>query len=82
MGIDWHVPTRPTWLCRCCGAEWPCEVAKARLRREYAENPVSVALYVSSQYAAASVDLPTMPAGMLYARMFSWIRSATAEPGD
>ncbi|MEU4242181.1 flavin reductase [Actinoplanes sp. NPDC026619] len=29
-----HTASRPDWNCRACGAEWPCEPAKAAMRAE------------------------------------------------
>ncbi|WP_405094481.1 flavin reductase [Micromonospora sp. NBC_01412] len=41
-----HLPMRPLWRCRACGAEWPCSPARLRLLREYEGCRVSLALYL------------------------------------
>lgn len=74
MSGELHVPNRPAWDCRACGHVWPCDVAQRSLRREYAEDRVSTAIYVAAQFTAAARDLPDVPAGDLYAQMFSWLR--------
>lgn len=73
---DLHVPDRPGWDCRACGEEWPCPVARQRLRQEHATDPVSVALYAAAQHAAMCVDMAELSAGELYVRCFGWMRSA------
>lgn len=68
-----HIPQRPGWGCRCCDEPWPCGPARVGLRREHGEEPTSVILYVAAQHAAAAVDMPDLPAGILHARFFGWL---------
>ncbi|MFG1678177.1 hypothetical protein [Micromonospora sp. NPDC049282] len=52
-----HLPLRPLWLCRTCGAPWPCAQARLLLKVEYADHPVDLAVYLSGLYHEATHDL-------------------------
>ncbi|MFI7304220.1 hypothetical protein ACIBM8_13500 [Micromonospora aurantiaca] len=52
-----HLPIRPLWLCRACGAPWPCAQARLLLKVEYADHPVDLAVYLSGLYHEATHDL-------------------------
>ncbi|MEU7806655.1 hypothetical protein AB0B18_09345 [Micromonospora chalcea] len=52
-----HLPIRPLWLCRACGAPWPCAQARLLLKAEYADHPVDLAVYLSGLYHEATHDL-------------------------
>lgn len=73
MSAGLHVPQRPAWICRGCQQPWPCEPARGRILAEFDGTPVSLALYVAGQFAAAAAELPHERAGDLYARIVGWI---------
>ncbi|WP_434743823.1 hypothetical protein [Micromonospora sp. SH-82] len=52
-----HLPMRPIWMCRACGGPWPCAEARLLLVEEYADQPISLAIYLSGLYHEASHDL-------------------------
>lgn len=48
---------RPLWLCRACGAPWPCAIARSSLREEYAGHPTTLAIYLGLHLYEAAADL-------------------------
>ncbi|GGN68952.1 hypothetical protein GCM10010112_33930 [Actinoplanes lobatus] len=80
-----HVPARPSWDCRACGAPWPCAPVKVTLLDEYREFPSVLMLYLATQFHAAVEDhlattgaIPTD----LYARFLAWPRRAPKPDRD
>lgn len=69
-----HEPVLPIWSCGGCGAPWPCPTRRQELRAEFAEAPVSLALYLGAQLVSASEDLSWVPAGRLHRRFLGWLR--------
>lgn len=49
---------------------------KRELRAEYADAPVSLALYLGSYLVQATEDMPWTPAGVLHRRLLGWTREA------
>nr|WP_145775824.1 hypothetical protein [Micromonospora olivasterospora] len=45
-----------------------------KLQAEYADAPVSLALYMGAQFARAAEDLTWAPAGTLHRRFLGWLR--------
>ncbi|MEV1158750.1 hypothetical protein AB0J27_25500 [Micromonospora chokoriensis] len=71
-----HGPVMPVWSCGGCGLPWPCTTRKRELRAEYADAPVSLALYLGSYLVQATEDMPWTPAGVLHRRFLGWTRDA------
>ncbi|MGK5441078.1 hypothetical protein ACSNN7_04490 [Micromonospora sp. URMC 105] len=69
-----HGPVPPVWSCGGCGAPWPCPTRRRELRAEYADAPVSLALYLGAQLVRATEDLSGTPAGALHRRFLGWLR--------
>jgi hypothetical protein len=69
-----HTPERPTWDCRRCTKPWPCDPARERLRKEYAEYPTVTALYLTSQQRHYLDDSPDFSLDELYERFIGWVR--------
>ncbi|MGC4769139.1 flavin reductase [Micromonospora sp. DT44] len=69
-----HPARTPAWACGGCGADWPCAARRGELRQEYAEAPVSLALYLAAQLVDATRDLAHVPAGQLHHRFLGWAR--------
>ncbi|MGC1209863.1 MAG: hypothetical protein WA890_01135 [Micromonospora sp.] len=69
-----HGPVLPIWSCGGCGLPWPCPTRKRELRAEYADAPVSLALYLGSYLVQATENMPWTPAGVLHRRFLGWIR--------
>ncbi|MFE9200975.1 hypothetical protein [Micromonospora sp. NPDC007230] len=75
-----HLPLRPLWLCRSCATPWPCAAARLTLVREYADDPVALAVYLCGVLHEATADLyllhpndPPDPAA-LFDRFLGWAR--------
>ncbi|WP_433124814.1 hypothetical protein ACQPWW_20665 [Micromonospora sp. CA-240977] len=71
-----HGPVMPIWSCGGCGLPWPCRARRLELRAEYADAPVSLALYLGSYLVQATEDMPWTPAGALHRRFLGWTRGA------
>ncbi|MER5454252.1 hypothetical protein ABT008_05685 [Micromonospora sp. NPDC002389] len=52
-----HVPSRPLWRCRACGAHWPCGPAKLALLREYAGHTLALVFYLAHSMRDAVDDI-------------------------
>lgn len=70
-----HAPDRPSWTCRSCGGEWPCDQAQLDLLAEYEGARVSLAIYMGACLVDATRELFTEPAGWLYARFLGWMKA-------
>ncbi|HEY0700329.1 MAG TPA: hypothetical protein VGD43_21305 [Micromonospora sp.] len=75
-----HRALRPLWLCRVCAAPWPCAAARLALRREYADDPVGLAVLMATTLHEAARDLyrlnpnPGPDPAALYRRFVRWTR--------
>ncbi|WP_203998126.1 flavin reductase [Micromonospora lutea] len=70
-----HVPSRPTWRCRACGAAWPCGRAKLRLLGEYRQDRVALLVHLAELYAEAAAQLGDVTSVVgLFDRFVSWAR--------
>ncbi|MET7969991.1 flavin reductase [Micromonospora sp. NPDC005305] len=52
-----HLPMRPLWRCRVCGAEWPCQPARLALLVEYRNDRTALLIYLSTLMAEAGAQL-------------------------
>ncbi|MEV0154038.1 hypothetical protein AB0H57_09905 [Micromonospora sp. NPDC050686] len=73
-----HGPVLPIWSCGGCDLPWPCPTRKRELRAEYADAPVSLALYLGSYLVQATEDMSWAPAGALHRRFIGWTRQQPA----
>ncbi|WP_348651117.1 hypothetical protein [Micromonospora sp. WMMD882] len=79
-----HEAMRPLWLCRACGAEWPCAPARLALVARFGQDRVSLAVYLAVLMDRAYDDkaalnpAPGPDVAELYRRFLGWIRSATS----
>ncbi|MFI7023319.1 hypothetical protein [Micromonospora sp. NPDC049900] len=55
-----HVPSRPLWRCRACGAHWPCSPAKLALLHEYAGHTLALVFYLALSMRDAVDDIVTL----------------------
>lgn len=69
-----HGPVLPIWSCGGCDLPWPCPTRRRELRAEYADAPVSLALYLGAYLVQAAEDMPWAPAGALHRRFIGWTR--------
>ncbi|MEV6815675.1 hypothetical protein [Micromonospora sp. NPDC051296] len=69
-----HGPVMPIWSCGGCDLPWPCPTRRRELRAEYADAPVSLALYLGAYLIQAAEDMPGAPAGTLHRRFIGWTR--------
>lgn len=74
-----HLPMRPLWRCRACGAEWPCQPARLALLVEYREDRTALLVYLSTLMAEAGAQLAQLngnaPPADLAERFLSWARA-------
>ena len=74
-----HVPMRPLWRCRRCGAEWPCQPARLALLVEYRHDRTALLVYLSTLMAEAGAQLSQLngsaAAADLTERFLSWARA-------
>ena len=74
-----HGPVMPIWSCAGCDAPWPCQTRRRELLAEYADAPVSLALYLGSYLVQAAEDLHWLPAGALHRRFLGWTRASGSD---
>ncbi|MEU3453672.1 flavin reductase [Micromonospora sp. NPDC006766] len=79
-----HVPMRPLWRCRACGAEWPCQPARLALLVEYRDERTALLVYLGTlmQEAGdqlAQIDGHVRPPG-LTDRFLTWARARGQDP--
>lgn len=43
-----HVPMRPLWRCRGCGAHWPCQPARLALLGDYRHDRTALLVYLGT----------------------------------
>jgi hypothetical protein len=81
--LEIHIPVRPSWRCRACRADWPCQRRRDQLRRVTAGSTTTLGLWMLSYYTLAVKDLPNIPVATMYRRMFGWIRASdrSGRPG-
>lgn len=71
-----HEPVRPGWTCVRCGRTWPCPAARVYLRAAYADDPLLLGMYLSTQLFTAAADLGvTEMTPDLLDRFLTWTRS-------
>ncbi|MEO3743687.1 hypothetical protein [Plantactinospora sp. B5E13] len=74
-----HIPRRPTWACRICETDWPCDSARATLRVEYRHDPLALFVYLGLCLHEATEDLyklnpnPGPDPVELHARFIGWV---------
>jgi hypothetical protein len=73
-----HRPLRPTWLCRACAAQWPCQPAKLVLLHDFADDRIGLSVYGCSMLHEAINDLLRLDAvpdpAILFDRFVAWTR--------
>ncbi|MFI2665504.1 flavin reductase [Micromonospora carbonacea] len=81
-----HVPIRPLWRCRRCGAPWPCGPARLALLAEYQGNRAALVARLASLLEEATAHLteltPSTPPGDLTNRFLSWVRAPLPPTGE
>lgn len=65
-----HTADRPTWYCRICHDEWPCEPARKELLNTH--SPTRLAALMWCYLETAAFEMPTMPVGDFFRRFVSW----------
>ncbi|ASW55852.1 hypothetical protein [Plantactinospora sp. KBS50] len=82
----YHVPLRPTWLCRICAAPWPCGSAKLALLAGHGRDQISLMMTLAHYLHEALYDLaevcgPHAPAPQrLHARFLGWVTRPHRQP--
>ena len=73
MTTVYHLPDRPTWLCRVCGDPYPCETRRTQLLAEFSGASMQLSIFMALDLADATADLTYTPAAELR-RRFLWFR--------
>lgn len=55
-----HLPMRPLWLCRRCGAPWPCGPARLSLLVEYRGDRTALLFYLALLMQEATAHLTAL----------------------
>ena len=74
--VPTHGPVMPVWSRGGCDLPWPCPTRRRELRAEFADAPVSLALYLGAYLVQATEDMPWAPSGALHRRFVGWTREA------
>lgn len=73
MSEPQHQPARPEWTCEDCAEEWPCELARSRLRSETGGG-VALAMLMVAYLEDFVRDVPSRATGE-FDRFVNWTRS-------
>lgn len=77
-----HDPERPDWTCARCRRAWPCPGARVFLRSAYANDEVTLGMYLSTQLFTAAADLGQAELSPeLFNRFLSWAGRSGKEEG-
>ena len=72
---------RPLWLCRNCGAAWPCQPARLALLVEYRHDRTALLIYLGVLMAEAAEQLGQLNEHAvpdnLHERFLAWARVRT-----
>ncbi|AVT33151.1 flavin reductase [Plantactinospora sp. BC1] len=68
-----HVPVHPSYRCRYCGADWPCQDARLTLLTGFRGDRVGLMVYLGSHLARALQDLPEVHPALLAGRFLHWV---------
>ncbi len=73
-----HLPMRPLWRCRACGAPWPCQPARLALLAEYRHARPALLIYLETLLAEVAAQLAPLhrsePSDGLRERFVDWAR--------
>ncbi|TDC78254.1 flavin reductase [Micromonospora sp. KC606] len=72
-----HLPMRPLWRCRNCGAPWPCQPARLSLLVEYRNDRTALLVYLAQQMTEARDQLTQLNPDQhteLTERFLAWAR--------
>ncbi|MFC8848607.1 MULTISPECIES: flavin reductase [unclassified Micromonospora] len=76
-----HVPMRPLWRCRNCGAEWPCQPARLGLLVEFRGDRTALLFYLAQLMVEARAQRAQLAqlhperAPDLHERFINWARA-------
>ncbi|GIF03677.1 hypothetical protein [Actinoplanes siamensis] len=65
-----HLPARPSWNCRVCAQQWPCEPARGVL--ESGRSRMELAVLMWDYLEEAAKDMPQAAATELFNRFLRW----------
>ncbi|GAB2942370.1 hypothetical protein GCM10027280_33660 [Micromonospora polyrhachis] len=63
-----HQPVRPAWSCDSCPEPWPCPAARSDLAVGYADDQVTLLVYLCHMLSQAAADLDGITADELRSR--------------
>ncbi|MFC6019047.1 hypothetical protein ACFP2T_22905 [Plantactinospora solaniradicis] len=68
-----HTPMRPLFLCRECGAPWPCQPARLSLLVAYRDDRHGLRIHLATKLLAAIGDQPRLDPLGLAVRFLGWL---------
>ncbi|MEN3608456.1 flavin reductase [Plantactinospora sp. ZYX-F-223] len=68
-----HTHTRPLFLCRACGAKWPCQPARLVLLHMYRDDRQGLRLHLARTMLTALADQPDSDALTLAVHFLGWL---------
>ncbi|AVT35454.1 flavin reductase [Plantactinospora sp. BB1] len=68
-----HVHTRPLFLCRACGAKWPCQPARLVLLAMYQDDRQGLRMHLARKLLTALADQPRGDAVTLAVHFLGWL---------
>ncbi|ASW57766.1 hypothetical protein [Plantactinospora sp. KBS50] len=86
MHRAYHVPLRPTWLCRICAGPWPCGPAKLALLAGHDGDRIGLMITLAHYLHEAVYDLaevcgPHCPDPQdLNRRFLGWVTRSRRQP--
>lgn len=65
-----HIEERPSWDCRACGKDWPCDPAREHLAAEL--SPTALRINMWTRLEVYAQDHPHGPVGEMFDRFLRW----------
>lgn len=69
-----HMAQRPSWECRACGKDWPCDPARERLAAEYGADATGLATWLWMRLEEYALDAGPGPLSGAFERFIAWSR--------
>ncbi|GIF25162.1 hypothetical protein Ate02nite_78920 [Paractinoplanes tereljensis] len=70
-----HLPARPTWECKSCITDWPCDQARRALVDEHVADKVALAMLMWTYLEDFAMDAGPGPLSGAWDRFLGWTRS-------
>ena len=71
-----HTPDRPSWACRACGRDWPCDPAREQLVATM--DAAMLTSHMATLLTLAAAENRLVPAEELFERFIAWTKRPRA----